>query len=390
MPDLHRVSFLAFTLACACHSIAAASTEDPARLLDEATRAMAAAGDITYDFTYDGHGSLAGHFSGKVRLKKGTSPEQSAIWVSMQVPARHGGADDPKELRIATQGSRIRVLDARRRTVSHGTLTGGSAHLMSLAYYGVLFQFLQPEPFAVESSDSSKSHAGADTVKGVACDVVRATNDSFGGADVRWSLGRADHLPRAQQWDVTTPGVVGGFRFEIADLEAHAHLSPADLEVETPEGWVEVDEDRRNVGLGEPAPDWTLRSSDGHPVRLSELRGHVVVLDFWASWCLPCWQLMPEFDSVASEFTDRPVRFFGVNAWESPGVDPARFMAKRSIGYPVLRAGETIAADYKIGSLPAVFVIDREGRITYLNNPVARGPSVIGGELRKAIREALR
>jgi thiol-disulfide isomerase/thioredoxin len=367
----------------------ASGAPDPAEILEEAPRALASTGDITYRFVYTGHGSLAGHFSGRVKLKKGKAPGRGAMWVSMQVPERHGSTENPRTLRIATRGSGIRVLDERRRTVSHGTLTGGSGHLLTYAYYGVLFQFVRLQPFAAELGDSLIAYVGVDTVNGVPCDVVQAANNSFGGADVHWIIGRDDRLPHAQHWDVTTPGVTGGFQFEIDSLVSNAELSDADFDIGTPAGYVEVDEDARNVGIGRPAPDWTLRTHDGKAVHLADLRGEVVVLDFWASWCPPCWKLMPEFDSVAKEFEGRGVRFFGVNAWESPSVDPAAYEAERSIGYPVLIEGETIAADYKIGSLPAVFVIDRAGRIAYLNNPVARSPSVVGGELRQAITQAL-
>jgi len=371
--------------------IASAHAEpDPIRTLEGATRSLASAGDVRYDFTYDGHGSMAGHFSGTVRLKKADGDTPGAMWVSMQVPERHGGTSTPRELRIATSGPQIRLLDERRETVFHGTLNGGAGHLMSYAYYGVLFQFVQSDPFAIELGDSAIAYVGTESVNGVACDVVRAANNSYGGAEVHWLIGRDDHLPRGQRWEVTTPGVDGGFRFEISNLEAHAGLADADVFIETPKGYREIDEDARNVALGQPAPDWMLRAPEGGMVRLSDLRGRVVVLDFWASWCLPCWRLMPEFDAVARDFGGRGVRFFGVNSWESPEVDPAAFMKAKSIGYDLLLAGETIATDYKIGSLPAVFVVDRAGTIAYVNNPVMRSPGIVGGELRKAIEKALR
>jgi len=368
----------------------ARSTPDPVAVLEEATEAIGAAGDLTYDFTYQGHGSMAGQLSGQVKIMKSDQPGQGRLWVSMQVPETHGGSDNPAELRIALRGQDIQALDERRRTLSQGTVDGGSAHLMSYAYYGVLFQLLQPQPFAVELQDSLIAYTGVEDVDGVKCDAVKAANNTYGGADITWLIGRDDRLPHGQRWDVTTPGVDGGFIFEISNLDPQAELADFDFEIEAPDGYAIVDENARSVSLRSEAPDWTLTSLDGETVRLSALRGQVVVLDFWASWCLPCWQLMPEFDTVSKSFAGRPVRFFGVNSWESPAVDPAEYMAEKSIAYDVLTAGESIAADYKIGTLPALFVIDREGRIAYANNPVARSPVVVGGELRQAIETALR
>src|ERR1051325_5036071 len=73
-----------------------------------------------------------------------------------------------------------------------------------------------------------------------------------------------------------------------------------------PRPWDKVKE----VALGSAAPDWRLKTVEGDAVALSELRGKVVVLDFWANWCGPCRKLEPLFDQLVREYQKKPVRFF--------------------------------------------------------------------------------
>src|SRR5690606_22351742 len=68
--------------------------------------------------------------------------------------------------------------------------------------------------------------------------------------------------------------------------------------------------------VGQQAPDFQLELLDGTPFRLSEHQGRVVVLDFWATWCGPCVQSMPEVERVAGEFADRGVELIAVNLEE--------------------------------------------------------------------------
>src|SRR5262245_25288325 len=75
---------------------------------------------------------------------------------------------------------------------------------------------------------------------------------------------------------------------------------------------------RKEVAVGAAAPDWRLKTVEGETVALSELRGKVVVLDFWANWCGPCHKLTPLFDQLAHEYQNQPVRFFTLSIWPGP------------------------------------------------------------------------
>jgi len=99
-------------------------------------------------------------------------------------------------------------------------------------------------------------------------------------------------------------------------------------------------------------------------VRLSDLRGQVVILNFWASWCVACRQEHPELARAAGRFRDRPVRFFGVLYQDSPA-NARRFL--REMGgqsYPtLLDPGSQMAIDYGVYGVPETFVIAPDGTV---------------------------
>lgn len=132
--------------------------------------------------------------------------------------------------------------------------------------------------------------------------------------------------------------------------------------------------------VGEPAPDFTLAlahgegAAGGDRVRLSDLRGSIVVLDFWASWCPPCRESIPHLNRVASELASAGVEVIGINS-EGHGAARTALVARRwGIGYRVLQdESAAVQRAYGVDALPSVFVVDREGvvRRSYAGSPTA-------------------
>jgi cytochrome c biogenesis protein CcmG, thiol:disulfide interchange protein DsbE len=117
--------------------------------------------------------------------------------------------------------------------------------------------------------------------------------------------------------------------------------------------------------LGRPAPAFTLPLFGGDEVRLEELRGQVVFLNFWASWCPPCRAEARMLEAVWREYRDRDVVFIGANIQDQKARALA-FLDEFDVTYPNGMAGAgRIAIDYGVWGLPETFIIDREGRITY-------------------------
>ncbi len=113
----------------------------------------------------------------------------------------------------------------------------------------------------------------------------------------------------------------------------------------------------------EPAPDFSLVLLDGARVSLSDLRGRVVLVDFWASWCAPCRQEAPVLEQTYLEYAGADVEFVGVNIWDLPD-NAATYVAQFGISYPNGVDGEgKIAIDYGVQGIPEKFFIDRKGLI---------------------------
>ena len=114
---------------------------------------------------------------------------------------------------------------------------------------------------------------------------------------------------------------------------------------------------------GPPSPDFAMKQLDGRPLRLSDYRGKIVLLDFWASWCTPCRDEVPRFVEWQSKYADRGLQVIGV-AMDDNRADAEKFSREFHINYPVV-AGSVEVADHYGGifGLPANFVIARDGKI---------------------------
>lgn len=113
------------------------------------------------------------------------------------------------------------------------------------------------------------------------------------------------------------------------------------------------------------APDFTLTALDGEPFTLSEHRGEVVVLNFWATWCLPCLAEMPELEALQQELGAEGVRVVGISQ-DTGGADEIRPFGERlGVTYPLLPdPAFQVAARYGgISMLPTTLFIGRDGAI---------------------------
>ena len=141
-------------------------------------------------------------------------------------------------------------------------------------------------------------------------------------------------------------------------------------------GWVLADSGGNPGGFGvnsrfgevpvdqRPAPDFAEESLEGHMVSVEELRGKVVMLDFWSSWCWPCRREAPTLAQVYGEYRDRDVEFVGVAIWDKPKA-VADYAREFGLPYPnVLDEKGEIAIDYGIAGIPEKFFIDAQGNLT--------------------------
>jgi peroxiredoxin len=119
---------------------------------------------------------------------------------------------------------------------------------------------------------------------------------------------------------------------------------------------------RQAPAPGDPAPPFTLPSLEGTPVSLAALRGRIVVLHFWATWCPVCREEMPVLEE-AGRSRGAEVAVLGINLGEKKST-VAGFVRDHGITFPILLdvRGE-VASDYRVLSLPITIMIDRQGRL---------------------------
>lgn len=129
-------------------------------------------------------------------------------------------------------------------------------------------------------------------------------------------------------------------------------------------GWALINHNPGQPRSG-PAPDFTLTTFDGEDIRLSDLRGKVVLVNFWGSWCAPCHAEAPDLQALHERYQDQDVIILGIAYLDAPE-DSLEFIEQYNITYPNgLDVGTKISEDlYHIQGAPETFVIDQQGNIT--------------------------
>ena len=124
-------------------------------------------------------------------------------------------------------------------------------------------------------------------------------------------------------------------------------------------------------GIGAEAPDFRLEDIDGRIYSLSDYRGKIVVINFWASWCPPCRAELPELKEFYEETDDDVIEFLSINLYETeqqPDELP-QFIEDEELPYPVLidRSG-SVTDDYRIRTIPVTAIISPDGKISRIKN----------------------
>ena len=116
-----------------------------------------------------------------------------------------------------------------------------------------------------------------------------------------------------------------------------------------------------------PAPNFTLKSLSGKNLKLSEMAGNVVLINFWASWCGPCREEMPLLNALHKKYQPLGFTVLGINVEEQ--TDKARgFLSNYPVDFPILLDKENkVSKQYKVIAMPTTVVVDRDGNMRYLH-----------------------
>jgi len=125
--------------------------------------------------------------------------------------------------------------------------------------------------------------------------------------------------------------------------------------------------------VGALAPDFVSKSDSGRNVRLRELRGQVVLINFWASWCSPCRQELPLLNKIYTQYRAAGFTLLAVNV-DDNRKDADAMLKRLNLRFPTLfDGGKNVAKLYGVDTMPATLVVDRDGRVRYVHRGYREG-----------------
>ena len=162
----------------------------------------------------------------------------------------------------------------------------------------------------------------------------------------------------AEQPPARKPGKPDDLYVELATLVRYEHMQAKSDNPQFAEALKKLeaeDASRQKV-------DFTLSDLQGHPWHLQELRGKVVLVNFWATWCPPCRKEMPDLQALYDKYKDQGFVVLAISDEEMAKVTP--FIGQRGISYPVLLdPGRKVNEEFIVEGIPKSFVYDREGKL---------------------------
>ena len=140
--------------------------------------------------------------------------------------------------------------------------------------------------------------------------------------------------------------------------------------------------------VGRPAPDFTLKSLGGPNLKLSEMAGSVVLINFWASWCGPCREEMPLLNSLHKKYEPLGFKVLGVNV-EQDVKGAKGFLTNFPVDFPVLLDSDNrVSEQYKVIAMPTTVVVDRDGNMRFLHQGYKSGDEAKYRQMvKKLVRE---
>jgi peroxiredoxin len=136
---------------------------------------------------------------------------------------------------------------------------------------------------------------------------------------------------------------------------------------------------------GAAAPDFSLPAREGGDLKLSSLRGQVVMLNFWATWCGPCRQEMPLLEQIHAKYEPLGFTLVGVNVEEDSAAAKA-WLQKVPVSFPVLfDTRNAVSGTFGVAAMPSSVLIDRDGKVRYVHHGYKPGDEAKYAEMIRAL-----
>ena len=296
-------------------------------------------------------------------------------------------------------GGKVMQVNAKAKTCTEGLEIGAS--MLGIAFAGCPDWYRDDFGPAKVGAPLVLELAGTATIDDIECDLVKVVREieigvMGGGEDAMEMLpqripmaeiiafARADGLPRRVNMGVPLPGddaagaMPPGPVVTITALKLNPKLEEAQFAMVKPEGYATVEPkqpkfaqpgmeggpaEQLKVKAGDAAPDFKLMGLDGKEVSLASLKGKVVLLDFWATWCGPCKAAMPIMQRLHEDYCDKGVAVVGVSTWEKDSQAAKDYFSTKRFTYGCLLGGDDLAKAYGVTGIPTIVVIGKDGKV---------------------------
>lgn len=375
--------------------------------LEDMAKAIKDAKAISYKVESRCTGGMMASFipAAKLEMTLQHDPASPSVWKTRATGRRDEvsgqGGVPAIDIRIVSDGTKVTWVDDASKTVIE-RFTGAAANneqVMSVSLYG-LRELTEAQPFNKDLAAPTIKNSGTATADGVECTVIFADQGS-GQYQSRWTIG-PDNLPRKLE---RVMAGVGTQVWTLTDVKLNPDIPEGTFAISTPQGYTfspaapppapkpaadptgaagttttpgagttTTPAHERAIGnnVGDLAPEFELTSTTGEKVSLSSLKGNVVVLDFWGTWCAPCKKISPEIQKLADTYKDKPVRILGLSVRETSDDAVANYTKEHGYTYTQLLKADDVAKKlYKVKIYPTFFVIGKDGEILQMSPGVA-------------------
>lgn len=277
----------------------------------------------------------------------------------------------------SNDGTTVRLVDHAAKTFSTVELDDMTWTIMP-GINLLIMEYAFPEHVHLDGDQIADAKViGEVEIAGVACHVVEVTVKPPEGSDfpptaVRRAISKRDHIVRRVEWPLEDGLEEGMPRVVMTYSEVRISTetpSKASFALAKPEGYADLEMPgleglpRPKFKVGTEAADFALKDAEGKEVKLSELRGKIVLLDFWATWCGPCRSAMPGLQKLHEKYKDKGLVVLGINIFDNS--DPIEFMTANKYTYTTLLEGDDVARLYGIEPIPQFYLIGPDGLVLH-------------------------
>lgn len=389
--------------------------KDAKALLADARAAVAKLHALSYSARISGSGSMAGLVQAQAADVSASRADAGGWKLAAKGSKQGGDAGKNAKFEIGYDGVTARALHESDKVVMEKTVEEWQDlppfFAAESASPVVAWEILDEKP--LEIGDRGAAFTGQEVVAAELCDVLLIGKADDHGTKVY--LNQADHLPRRIERFESAPGAApGAVRLDLDNLKLDEESLAGIYNISAPDGYAirvakrekpkasagdeaggqklgDPDDTRGHlakrgqVNVGDMAPAFSLKDPAGNVVTLASLKGKVVVIDFWGTWCPWCVKAMPQVQQVHDKFKGKDVAVLGFDV-DAPNAKPVEFMKRNKLTYTTLLNADNAAQDFKVEGFPTLFVLDRSGKV--ILKEVGFSPD-LAAKVSKAVESAL-